>query len=223
MRRKNLSGTNMFASKIYYDPGEIDQRLQPFLFSRSELINVAQKTLAERSNTIELDVASAAGTLAYLHGNRHLRLLAASKGYEIKREKNVESSIKLDNGIMVAYQNVDLAASKIHSPRATSGKKTGSADIIDRAQGSLFRTTDIPEIFDLKKVHELNSSLWYFCVSFEEDSFSAELSLPASIKDENFSGFLERIIIAEGQQWFGIPSETSEEDYAEFEPKIGRK
>jgi len=213
----------MLNAKVYSEHWEVDQRLASFKFTRAELLEVAQKTLAERSNTIDIDVANASGQLAYIHGSRHLRLLAISKNYEVNREKNIESSVCPDNGVMVSYQNVDVACSTFRSPKAISGKKSGSAALIDRAQGCLFSSTEIPEAVDLKKIAALNSSLWYFCVSFEEDSFSAELSLPASIKGDNFSGFIERIFIAKGQEWFGKPVETTEGDYAELEPKIVRK
>lgn len=213
----------MLSAKVYSEDWEVNERLLPFKFSRSELLEVAQKTLAERSNTIDIDVASAQGQLAYIHGSRHLRLLAVSKNYKVSRDKNIESSICSDSGIMVAYQNVDVACANFRAPKAISGKKSGSAELIDRAQGCLFSSREIPETIDLKKVARLNSSLWYFCVSFDEDSFSAELSLPASIQGNNFSGFIERIFIAKGQQWFGKPVETTEGDYAELEPKITRK
>lgn len=213
----------MLPEKIYSEVWEVDQRLVPFTFTRAELIEVAQKALAERSNTIDLDVANAPGQLAYIHGSRHLRLLAVSKGYEVNREKNIESSVDVQTGIMVAYQNVDLACSMSHNPKAISGKKSGSADVIDRAQGSLFTPDQIPNAVNLDAIRELNKSRWYFCVSFSEDSFSAELSLPVSIVGGNFSGFFERIFIAQGQEWFGKPAETIDDDYAELEPKISRK
>ena len=212
----------MLAAKIYSENWEVGPRLLPFRITRDELIGVLQKTLAERSNTIDIDVANAPGTLAYIHGSRHLRLLTTSKGYLIDRERNIESSIDQNSGIKIAYQNVDQAAS-IRSPKAISGKKVGSADAIDMAQGKLFPAHELPETIDLKKVHELNSSLWYLCASFDEDSFCAELSLPACVKGGNFYGFLERIFIAKGKNWIGKPVANSDDDVAEFEPKIARK
>lgn len=213
----------MLPEKIYVQNWEVDRRLIPFSFTRKELVDVARKTFAERSNTIEVDVAGAAGQLAYIHGSRHLRLLATSKGYEVSRQKNIESSKHLKTGIMISYQNVDLACSEMHSPKAISGKKSGSAEAIEQAQGTLFTSKEAPSVVDIKSIRELNSSLWYLCVSFTEESFNAELSLPASVTGDNFSGFFERIFIARGQEWFGKPSETTADDYAEFAPKILRK
>lgn len=213
----------MLPEKIYSQDWEVDRRLLPFQFTRKELIEVAQKTLAERSNTIDLDVAGAAGQLAYIHGSRHLRLLTSEKGYEVNRQKNIESSRHLGTGIMIAYQNVDLACSELFPPKAISGKKSGSAEAIEQAQGALFTPDEAPFVVDIKSIRELNSTLWYFCVSFTEDSFSAELSLPASIAGDNFNGFFERIFIARGQEWFGKPADISDDDYAEFEPVVRRK
>lgn len=213
----------MLPEKIYSQDWEVERRLVPFSFTRKELIDVARKTFAERSNTIDLDVAGAAGQLAYIHGSRHLRLLATSKGYEVNRQRNIESSRHLRTGIVVSYQNVDLACSDSHSPKAISGKKQGSAQAIEQAQGSLFSSKQAPSVVDIKSIRELNSALWYLCVSFTDESFSAELSLPSSVTGDNFSGFFERIFIARGQEWFGKPSEATSDDYVEFAPKISRK
>jgi hypothetical protein len=213
----------MKPEKIYVQDLEVNDRLLPFAFTRKELIEIARRTLAERSNTIDLDAAGAAGQLSYIHGTRQLRLLAISKGYQVNRQRNIESSKHPTTGIMVTYQNVDIACSKMHSPKAISGKKSGSAEAIEQAQGSLFTSREAPFVVDIKSIRELNSSLWYLCVSFTDDAFSVELSLPASVSGDNFSGFIERIFIASGQEWLGKPAETTDGDYAEFEPLIRRK
>lgn len=213
----------MIPQKIYTHDWEVDARLVHFGLTRAELIEVAEKTLVERSNTVDVDVASAAGHLAYIHGSRQLRILTTSKGYLLSREKNIESSLNPKTGIKILYQTVDTACSNLRSPKAISGKKSGSAAAINRAQGSLFTPAEIPEAVSIESIKSLDSALWYYCVSFEDDTFSAELSLPASIQGDNFSGFFERIFIVQGHQIYKTPSKTTDSDYAEFEPKIIRK
>ncbi|SPL63565.1 hypothetical protein OHAE_3497 [Ochrobactrum soli] len=213
----------MLPERIYSDPVDVDARLQQFSFNRSELLQVAFKTIAERANTIDgIDVATARGTLSYIHGNRHLRLLAISKGYEIKRDKNIELSRNPVTGAMVTYQNVDQACTS-RWPKAISAKKTGSAHFIDLAQGALFTEKEAPNAVDLASVQHLNSTAWYFCMSFDEETFSAELSLPAKIKNNNFHGFYERIFIAYKQEWARRSEAASDDEFTDIIPIIHRK
>ncbi|TNE40162.1 MAG: hypothetical protein EP347_03975 [Alphaproteobacteria bacterium] len=213
----------MIPEKIYSEDEEVDERLLAFGFTRSELVDVGKKTLAERANTIEIDVASMAGQLSYLYGSRYVHQLAISKGYKVRSEKNIQMSVHPESGIMISYQNVDIACSKNRSPQAISGKRSGSADLIDKSQGSLFLPGELPEFVEAQAVEGLDSPLWYLCVAFEEDSFSVELSLPAPFSGNNFRGFYQRIFITKGEEWIGEPVKTSEADYAEVELKISPK
>ncbi|MND84872.1 hypothetical protein D3C80_767720 [compost metagenome] len=213
----------MLAEQIYSEVADVNLRLQPFGFNRDELLQVAFKTIAERANTIDgVDVATAKGTLSYIHGNRHLRLLAISKGYEIKRDKNIELSKNPLTGTMVTYQNVDIACTS-RWPKAISAKKSGSAQFINLAQGALFSDKEAPSAVDLSTIEQLNSAAWYFCMSFDEKTFSAELSLPAQIKNNNFHGFYERIFIAYKQEWLRHSELVSDDESTDIIPKIHRK
>ena len=214
----------MIKPKIYFEEWDVDRRLEQLGLKRLELIDVVRLTLAERQNTIEVDVLNAPGTLAYIHGSRHLRLLLLSKGYLVDRQKNVESSVHPETGVKITYQNVDQAALKLHSPKAISGKRSGSASAIDAAQGSLFSEDELPEVIADTDFTTLPSSMWYFCASFDEGNVRAELSLPIGVADGNFSGFLERIFIIEGGDW-GDPAfdDIDQNDAAEFEPFVTRK
>ena len=207
----------MITPKVYSEEWDVDKRLAQFGLTRAELIDVVRLTLAERQNTVDADVLNAPGTLAYIHGSRHLRLLLLSKGYMIDRNKNVESSIHTKSGVKITYQNVDLAASKLQSPKAISGKRAGSASAINSAQGSLFSEDELPEVIAATDFSELRSSMWYFCVSFDESDVRAELSLPIGVSGGNFSGFLERIFIIEGGDWGESTfNEIDQDDAAEF-------
>ncbi|MFA6031544.1 MAG: hypothetical protein WC889_01435 [Myxococcota bacterium] len=215
----------MLAARIYSEDWEIDARLAAdFGVTRDDLIDVIRNTLAERSSSVDVDPVNAPGLLAYIAGTRHLRWLFTSKGFLINRDRNVESVFNPNTGMKIAYQNVDLACAQ-RSPRAISGKKSGSAKIIGDAQGSLFPDSDaLPEVVDPALVKGLKSAMWYLCASFEGDDVRAELSLPASVKDGNFHGFLERIFIIRGGDWGGFDSRRSDDDGpVNVEPLISRR
>lgn len=214
----------MLTAHIYTDKWDVGARLSRFDTTRDELIEVVRKTHGERSSSISVDPLSAPGQLSYIGGTRHTRLLFMPKGWVIDREKNIESVIQPDLGLKIAYQNVDIAASHDRSPRAISGKRSGSAKMIEEAQGCLFGSGGLPEAVPTESLARLNSALWYLCVSFNGDDVRAELSLPAAIKDNNFHGFLERIFLIQRGEWDGLSGVILDrDDKVEFEPKISRK
>lgn len=207
----------MIEAKIVAGEIDVEERLtRDFGVSRAEFISVVQKTLAERSNTVpHADVAGAAGSLAYIHGSRHLRLLLLSKGYLKCSEKNVESSVHPTDKLKITYQNVDMAAHAVRNPKAISGKKAGSAQIIDEAQGSLFPGGELPEVAPATITQTSVPQMWYFCLSFSGEhgeNVRAELSLPAMVKNGNFHGFLERIMIINEDGWGGLNIDADPED-----------
>lgn len=214
----------MIIAKLHTEEWEVDKRLAAFGVSKEELIDVVRSTLAERQSAVDVDVLNAPGMLSYIHGTRHLRFLLLSKGYRIHREKNVEACWNEETGIKVVFQNVDQAANRLKGPRAISGKRSGSAQAIESAQGTLFSENEAPEAISSTEVDRLHSAVWYLCVSFEEDSVRAELSLPAGVKNGNFVGFLERIFLIEGGDWASISFDEFEaDDVVDMEPRITRK
>jgi hypothetical protein len=67
----------------------------------------------------------------------------------------------------------------------------------------LFTEEELPEVAP-EAIEELNASVWFLCVSANEDDdedVRAELSLPAAILNGNFKGFLERIFIIGDGEW----------------------
>lgn len=125
------------------------------------------------------------------------------KGWILDRRENVESVLHAESGMRIVYQNVDQACG-LTSPKAISGKGPAANRMIDNGQGVLFRTDELPEVIPQHKIDSLNSSVWYFCMSFDRDDLRAELSLPASVKGNNFGAFVERIFIMPGGGGWGV-------------------
>lgn len=123
----------------------------------------------------------------------------------------------------IVYQNVDQACG-FTSPRAISGKGPAANRMIDNGQGVLFRADDLPEVIPQHKIDSLNSSVWYFCMSFEGDDVRAELSLPTSVKGNNFGVFAERIFILPGGGWGGpVAIPDSDEGPVNELPRVVRR
>lgn len=212
----------MQATKIYRDEWEVDARLASFEVTREELQQAVQLTAAARADSVPDDPASAAGQLSYIYGTRYIRQLFRPKGWLSDNQENIAAVLEPKTGRRIVYQNVIQACQPFASPRAISAKGAAACRMVDVAQGQLFDLADTPEVVPLSKIHSLNSQVWYLCVSFENDNVLAELSLPATIEDGNFSGFLERIFISDGAAP-PLKVGAGGEPPIEFEPQILRK
>ncbi len=84
----------MLKTRFYTAEHEVDRKLGWFDVTRADLIEVARRTVASRADSADVDVRSMPGHLSYLYGTRHLRMLLLSRGWQIDRSENVESSVR---------------------------------------------------------------------------------------------------------------------------------
>jgi hypothetical protein len=212
----------MLAPRIYAKAREIDRRLVSFPVTRQELMKVVLGVVAARADTVENDPITAEGQLAYIYGTRFLRSLFRSKGYFLYRKDNIEGVNYPERELKIIYQSVDLAADCWHIPKAISGKGPAANRIINSAQGNLFTEEQLAAVEALK-FDEIDTGVWYFCVSVDGDDVRAELSLPTRIAGDNFKGFIERIFIVREGKWRGLAAKLGAGAAAEFEPIVTRK
>jgi hypothetical protein len=213
----------VLATRCYLEPWDVDARLIPFRVTRQELFLIVGGVVAARADSVDNDPATAEGQFAYIYGTRFLRSLFRTKGYFLYRQDNIEGVEHPERNLKIIYQNVDLATSWLHDPRPLSAKGSGSDRIVDSAQGSLFRPEDLASAETIK-FDQIDTGVWYFCVSINGDDVRAELSLPSAIENGAFGKFIERIFIVGGGEWGNLmlkPKPTA--GPAEFEPVITRK
>jgi hypothetical protein len=148
--------------------------------------------------------------------------LLLSRGWRIDRAENVESAVRDRPATTIVFQNVDQACSLFHSPLAISSKGPAADRMINGAQGQLFAASETPEVVKPDAIARLNSSVWFFCMSFDGDNICAELSLPASMNGNNFAGFIERIFLVSGGDWGGV-AEYHEDDAVDVLPVVMRR
>lgn len=213
----------MLGTRIYSEEWEVDSRLKRFDATRDELINIAKQTSTHRADAIAIDPLTTAGQLSYIYGTRYKRLLFMPKGYLLDRRENVESVVHPESGIRIVYQNVDQACG-LTSPKAISGKGPAANRMIDNGQGVLFHAGELPEAIPQHKIDSLNSSVWYLCMSFNDDDVRLELSLPAFVTGKNFGVFAERIFILPGGGWGGrVAIPDSDEGPVNELPRVARR
>jgi hypothetical protein len=95
---------------------------------------------------------------------------------------------------------------------------------VDSAQGSLFTPEELASS-EAIKFEQMDTGVWYFCVSVDGDDVRAELSLPSTIENGVFGKFIERIFIVGGGEWGDLAKKLHPDDVppAEFEPIVTRK
>lgn len=217
----------MIPINIIKGEADVSDALSSFSTTPEELIDVIKNTLAVRLGCVSIDVVNAKGSLSHILGTRYLRELFIKKRWHIKRQKNVETIAHPNSGLQIAYQNVDIAANLYREPRAISAKGRGTIELVSEAQGLLFSSKELPQISRTNaNSAKLNKMIWYLCVSFHEDeTVSAELSLPKMITNGNFDGFHERIFLIENSNYNELRDlePRQEADRFEIEPIIKRK
>jgi hypothetical protein len=211
------------AVRVYRDPADVAHRLSAFGTSVAELIPVIEQIIAARNDVVGVDARTAAGTQAWLAGVRHTRFLFMPKGWEPDWANGVESVVDPETGIKIVYQSVDQACIRFRGPQPINGKGPAAAGLVAFAQGGLFTEEELPEVAPAK-IEALNESVWFLCVSADEDDVRVELSLPAAVMGGKFQGFLERIFIVSDGEWQRRERlEDAPEDDGAYEFSIVRK
>lgn len=206
----------MAAINVYREDLEVSQKIARFGLTKDDLIEVAKRAVTAKNDATSLDPINAPGTLAYIYGTRALReILGLRGGWTPDRTDNIESVYNEELDIRIIYQNVDQACRDIQ-PKAISGKGKASKRLVDDSTPSLFPEHDLQE-----SLQAPNKTVWYLCVSSNEEEISVELSRPREIEDSQFSDFLERIFLMSETVLEIFEDDEAEAD--DFEIKISRK
>ena len=207
--------------KIYKEADVVDARLAYFSTNKAELKNIVGAVVGAKNSVVLHDPITASGQVGYQLGTRTLRDVFMTKsGWKIDRTDNIESVYNAELGIKLIYQNVDSAADPLRDPRAVSGKGPATERMVSMTHPSLF-----PE-WDAEVKKNLNSSIWFFCVSVIGDDVRAELSRPLAIVGGQFGLFIERIFIVQSGEWGRFdPSKFNDDDLGgeAFEVNVSRK
>ena len=203
---------------------DVDARLSDLDLSKAVLIEVVQKAVCARNDSVIFDPINAPGMLAYIYGVRALRELLVPKGWRIGREENIEATYNSNANIRILYQNVDNASGSI-DPKAVSNKGAATQRMINEFQPSLFPEIDQER---RKRLAKSQPVTWFLCVSAIDDDVMAELSCPRAIDGGQFSGFVERIFLVKSGDWKNISNDNSfntDEDVNEqdFQINVSRK
>ena len=199
--------------------GQVKQELAALGLNASIVRTIAIAAAGARAEALPVDPCSAAGTQAYIHGVRAIRLQLLPLGWEISRVGNVEATVNHKLGVQLCFQNVDRACGLRH-PEAISSKGSASRQLVQSGQGELFPQTET----DGSAALGATPKVWLICVSSDESTVRAEVSCPEIFEGNQFEGFLKRLFVID--ESFGPqPEQTTKsiDDFPDLDVQVTRK
>lgn len=204
-------------TKVYFDDIDVDRRLAELGMARADILDIRSVAASmHATGASPLFPSNGAGQLAYQYGTHELRATFLKRGWKIDQSYGTNGVRHPSRKIIALYQNVDVACSLSHLPQARSRKGAGSERL---SQGSAFELVE--EIVPSTHSGEgLDVEVWYVMVAQD----GAVEVTHALIKNGEFSDFIERIFVHDGNDFSSLEEDDSSSDDAiDFDIKISRK
>lgn len=187
MMRPELVETN-----IIDDPEEVFRYLEANNLTKKGVLAVRDAAYMQMIDCSPLMAANAPGTLAYHYGLLEMRVQFLGDHWEFYREAGIEAVFNPKLNAKLAFQNVDVACSRVNDPKPRSKKGAGAER---ECQGNLFEFYGISAP---KKVRVPRSGPTVHFIMVDERG-AVELSRPV-IEDEKFTSFIDRVFVSDGSE-----------------------
>ncbi len=194
---------------VFRSGEDVVSQLALFNVSKEELREVGIAAANARREAGDYFPVSAPGLLSWIHGVAKLNRLFVSKGWEQRRNENLECVSDPDSGRTIYFVNAARAGDPLLEPKSSNDRGPASQRAVDAAQPFLFK--------ELEKKYAINDDqllLWVLFVAVTEEGVSIELSCPKPMLDGKYAGFHRRILVAEpGELKDIINLEPDESEY----------
>ena len=174
-----------FSTVIVSTLVDIESRLEDFGFTRQQIMAIGHTARAYADDAGPSMPLNAAGMLSYIHGVGELRQQLVGPDYLPDRTCGVESVVRRDRSVRIAFQNVDKSCADM-PPLPRSEKGSGAAAL---SSPTLFEHAGV-EAGPLTGVHD-GVRTYYVMVGLDG---SVELSCPV-IEKGKYVDWIERIYI----------------------------
>lgn len=174
-----------FNTGIVNTSAEVETRLEDFGVTRHQILAIGQTARAYADDASPSMPLNAAGMLSYIHGVGELRQQLVGTDYVPDRACGVESVMRRDRSVRIAFQNVDKSCADM-PPLPRTEKGSGAAAL---SAPSLFEHAGV-EAGPLTGVHD-GVRTYYVMVGLDG---SVELSCPV-IEKGKYVDWIERIFI----------------------------
>ncbi|MDX8353989.1 hypothetical protein [Cognatiyoonia sp. IB215182] len=192
---------------------DVEHRLEAFGFTRHQIMAIGQTARAYADDAGPSMPLNAAGMLSYIHGVGELRQQLVGSDYLPDRACGVESVMRRDRSVRIAFQNVDKSCADM-PPLPRSEKGSGAAAL---SSPTLFEHAGV-EPGPLTGVHD-GVRTYYVMVGLDG---SVELSCPV-IEKGKYVDWIERIYIySPDGDWEAAP-DTDTGPVEDFEVHVSFK
>lgn len=175
---------------------EVETRLADFALTREQIMSIGQTARAYADDASPSMPLNAAGMLSYIHGVGELRQQLVGAEYIPDRACGIESVVRRDRSVRIAFQNVDKSCAEM-PPLPRSEKGSGAASL---SSPTLFEHAGV-EAGPLTGVHD-GVRTYYVMVGIDG---SVELSCPV-IEKGKYVAWPERIYISSPEgEWEAVP------------------
>ncbi len=191
----------------------VEHRLEDFGFTRQQIMAIGQTARAYADDASPSMPLNAAGMLSYIHGVGELRQQLVGSDYVPDRACGVESVLRRDRSVRIAFQNVDKSCADM-PPLPRSEKGSGAAAL---SSPTLFEHAGV-EPGPLTGVHD-GVRTYYVMVGLDG---SVELSCPV-IEKGKYVDWIERIYIYSPDGDWEAASDTDTGPVEDFEVHVSFK
>lgn len=192
---------------------EVETRLADFALTREQIAAIGKTARAYADDASPSMPLNAAGMLSYIHGVGELRQQLVGSEYVPDRACGIESVVRKDRSVRIAFQNVDKCCADM-PPIPRTEKGSGAAAL---SSPTLFEHDGV-EAGPLTGVHD-GVRTYYVMVGLDG---SVELSCPV-IEKGKYVAWPERIYIHSPHgEWEAVP-ETDNGPIEDFEIDVSFK
>ena len=119
---------------LYYKSElEIEAKLAQFGITLDDALHIIRAVVTAHNDAVRFDPKTAAGQFRYIYGTRTMREVFSQAGWEVDRDRGIESAFEPNLGMKVVYQSVDRACVDDRPPKAVSDKGVASKSLIERS------------------------------------------------------------------------------------------
>lgn len=191
----------------------VETRLEDLGVTRQQIIAIGHTARAYADDASPSMPLNAAGMLSYIHGVGELRQQLVGSDYIIDRACGVESVMRQDRSVRIAFQNVDKSCADM-PPLPRTEKGSGAASL---SSPSLFEHAGV-EAGPLTGVHD-GVRTYYVMVGLDG---SVELSCPV-IEKGKYVHWIERIYIYSSDGDWEAEPETDTSPIEDFDINVSFK
>ena len=205
---------NIMETNLFLKPVEANITLDGIGVKKEHLVQVVEAMWKEKLSCSPNDTAGAPLILAYHIGIRRLREVLIPNGWRASTNRNLEFVYDGESTYITVWNtDENTALPSPLQPRPIAKKGNATKSVINSNQLSWAEILGPAE--NCNQLSTQAQNYWVLCVYSDDTSVRAELSLPNSIHNGQFTSFIKRIVIIGEGEWDNNTTDLNSSRYEE--------